>query len=49
MQASLKIVIVDENPTRAAVMQDALREAGSANLRGRGNDKAGQIAEQRQS
>src|SRR5262245_10890505 len=28
MQSSLKIVIVDENPTRAAVLEDALREAG---------------------
>src|SRR6266508_894230 len=28
MQASLKIVIVDENPSRAAVLEDALREAG---------------------
>jgi response regulator NasT len=32
MQASLKIVIVDENPTRAAVLQDALREAGHAHI-----------------
>jgi two-component system, response regulator / RNA-binding antiterminator len=32
MQASLKIVIVDENPTRAAVLEDALREAGHANV-----------------
>jgi two-component system, response regulator / RNA-binding antiterminator len=28
MQSSLKIVIVDENPTRAAVLEDALHEAG---------------------
>src|SRR5262249_2398679 len=28
MQSSLKIVIVDENATRAAVLEDALREAG---------------------
>src|SRR6266702_685355 len=28
MQTSLKIVIVDENPTRAAVLEDALHEAG---------------------
>jgi two-component system, response regulator / RNA-binding antiterminator len=28
MQASLKIAIIDENPTRAAVLEDALREAG---------------------
>jgi two-component system, response regulator / RNA-binding antiterminator len=32
MQASLKIVIGDENPTRAAVLQDALREAGHAHI-----------------
>jgi response regulator NasT len=32
MQASLKIVIVDENPTRAVVLEDALREAGHANV-----------------
>ena len=32
MQASLKIVVVDENPTRAAVLEDALREAGHANI-----------------
>jgi response regulator NasT len=32
MQASLKIVIVDENPTRAAVLEDALREAGHAHI-----------------
>ena len=32
MQASLKIVIVDENPTRAGVLEDALREAGHANV-----------------
>jgi response regulator NasT len=28
MDASLKIVIVDENPIRAAILQDGLREAG---------------------
>ncbi|HKA99858.1 MAG TPA: ANTAR domain-containing protein [Methyloceanibacter sp.] len=32
MRASLKIVIVDENPTRAAVLEDAVREAGHADL-----------------
>jgi two-component system, response regulator / RNA-binding antiterminator len=32
MQASLKIVIVDENPTRAAVLEEALREAGYTHL-----------------
>ena len=28
MDASLKIVIVDENPIRAAILEDGLREAG---------------------
>src|SRR5262245_9200518 len=28
MEASLKIVIVDENPVRAAILEDGLREAG---------------------
>jgi CheY-like chemotaxis protein len=32
MQVSLKIVIVDENPIRAAVLEDALREAGHAHI-----------------
>ena len=32
MQASLKIVIVDANPTRTAVLEDALREAGHAHI-----------------
>ena len=32
MQASLKIVIVDENPTRMTVLEDALREAGHAHI-----------------
>lgn len=32
MQASLKIVIVDENLTRAVVLEDALREAGHTNV-----------------
>ena len=32
MQASLKIVIVDANPTRTAVLEDALREAGHPHI-----------------
>ena len=32
MDASLKIVIVDENPIRAAILQDGLREAGHVNV-----------------
>ncbi len=32
MQASLKIVIVDESPTRAAVLEDALYEAGHTHV-----------------
>jgi response regulator NasT len=32
MDASLKIVIVDENPIRAAILQDGLREAGYTNV-----------------
>ncbi len=32
MDVSLKIVIVDENPVRAAILQDGLREAGYINL-----------------
>src|SRR6266566_3971397 len=32
MQASLKIVIVDENPSRGAVLEDALREAGHTHV-----------------
>jgi response regulator NasT len=32
MDASLKIVIVDENPIRAAILQDGLREAGHLNV-----------------
>jgi response regulator NasT len=32
MDASLKIVIVDENPIRAAILQDGLREAGHTNV-----------------
>jgi response regulator NasT len=32
MDASLKIVIVDENPIRAAILRDGLHEAGHANV-----------------
>jgi response regulator NasT len=32
MDASLKIVIVDENPIRAAILEDGLREAGHVNV-----------------
>jgi response regulator NasT len=32
MDVSLKIVIVDENPVRAAILQDGLREAGYVNV-----------------
>jgi len=32
MDASLKIVIVDENPIRAAILQDGLKEAGHVNV-----------------
>src|SRR5712671_4488637 len=32
MDASLRIVIVDENPIRAAILQDGLREAGHINV-----------------
>ncbi len=32
MDASLKIVIVDENPIRAAILADGLREAGHINV-----------------
>jgi response regulator NasT len=32
MQPSLKIVIVDENPVRAAILEDGLREAGHAHV-----------------
>jgi two-component system, response regulator / RNA-binding antiterminator len=32
MDASLKIVIVDENPIRAAILRDGLREAGHVNV-----------------
>ena len=32
MDVSLKIVIVDEIPVRAAILQDGLREAGYLNV-----------------
>ncbi len=32
MQPSLKIVIVDENPIRAAILEEGLREAGYVNV-----------------
>src|ERR1700742_3333690 len=32
MDSSLKIVIVDENPIRAAILQDGLKEAGHVNV-----------------
>ena len=32
MDASLKIVIVDESPVRAAILEDGLREAGYGNV-----------------
>ena len=32
MQSSLKIVIVDENPIRAAILEDGLREAGHVHV-----------------
>src|SRR5262245_3449740 len=32
MQPSLKIVIVDENPIRAAILEDGLREAGHVHV-----------------
>ena len=32
MDASLKIVIVDENPIRAAILEEGLREAGHVNV-----------------
>jgi response regulator NasT len=32
MDASLKIVIVDENPVRAAILEEGLREAGYVNV-----------------
>src|SRR5262245_36746565 len=32
MDASLKIIIVDESPVRAAILEDGLREAGFINV-----------------
>ncbi len=32
LESSLKIVIVDENPIRAAILEDGLREAGFAQV-----------------
>ena len=32
MQPSLKIVIVDKNPIRAAILEDGLREAGHVHV-----------------
>ena len=43
MQASLKIVIVDENPIRAAILEDGLREAGHINVT-RIEDRTGLLA-----
>src|SRR6186997_2715027 len=43
MDASLKIVIVDENPIRAAILQDGLREAGYMNVT-RIEDRTGLLA-----
>src|SRR5216110_2974663 len=43
MAASLKIVIVDENPIRAAILQDGLREAGHTNVT-HVTDRTGRLA-----
>ena len=43
MDVSLKIVIVDENPIRAAILQDGLREAGYINVT-RIEDRTGLLA-----
>src|SRR3569833_857859 len=43
MDASLKIVIVDENPIRAAILEDGLREAGHTNVT-RTEDRTGLLA-----
>src|ERR1051326_3605385 len=43
MDASLKIVIVDENPIRAAILEDGLREAGHVNVT-RIDDRTGLLA-----
>ncbi|MEJ0078365.1 MAG: ANTAR domain-containing protein [Alphaproteobacteria bacterium] len=43
MDSSLKIVIVDENPIRAAILEDGLREAGHLNV-ARIDDRTGLLA-----
>ena len=43
MDSSLKIVIVDENPIRAAILEDGLREAGHINV-ARIEDRTGLLA-----
>jgi two-component system, response regulator / RNA-binding antiterminator len=43
MQPSLKIVIVDENPIRAAILEDGLREAGYVDVT-RIEDRTGLLA-----
>ena len=43
MDASLKIVIVDENPIRAAILEEGLREAGYVNVT-RIEDRTGLLA-----
>ena len=43
MDASLKIVIVDENPIRAAILRDGLHEAGHTNVT-RIDDRTGLLA-----
>jgi response regulator NasT len=43
MDSTLKIVIVDENPIRAAILEDGLREAGHTNV-ARIDDRTGLLA-----
>ncbi len=43
MDSSLKIVIVDENPIRAAILEEGLREAGHVNV-ARIEDRTGLLA-----
>ena len=43
MQPSLKIVIVDANPIRAAILEDGLREAGYVDVT-RIEDRTGLLA-----
>src|SRR6476661_10630623 len=43
MDSSLKIVIVDENPIRAAILEEGLREAGHVNV-ARIDDRTGLLA-----